>query len=128
LVGFGALEFKRSGRDGRLCAIEPTVFRADYQAEIATLNGVNLPLAFYCLATDQPCPKMISTPKSGWSDPVYMARLKGFWALLPNKSSFPMKDAYLRWNDPFPWVMLRYWQLISLMRGAGRKIGGVIKA
>ena len=128
LVGFGALEFKRSGRDGRLCAIEPTVFRADYQAEIASLNGVNLPLAFYCLATNQPCPTMISTPKIGWSDPVYMARLNGFWGQLPNKSSFPMKDAYLRWNDPLPWVMLRYWQLISLMRGAGRKIGGVIKA
>ena len=128
LIGFGAVEFKRSGRDGRLCAIEPTVFRADYQAEIATLNGINLPLAFYCLATEQPCPKMISTAKTGWSDPVYMARLKGFWGHRPNQSSYPMKDAYLRWNDPLPWLMLRYWQLVSLMRGASRKIGGVIKA
>ena len=127
LVGYGALEFKRNGRDGRLCAIEPIVFRADYQVKIASLDGINLPLAFYCLATEQSCPKMISTPKSGWSDPVYMGRLTGLWGQSPNRSSYSMQDAYFRWNDPFPWLMLRYWHGVSLMRGAGRKIGGVIK-
>lgn len=128
LIGFGALEFKRDGRDGRLCAIEPTVFRADYQAEIATLNGINLPFAFYCLATEQECPKMTASAKTGWSDPVYMARLGGIWRRLAKRPALPMKDAYWRWNDPLPWLMLRYWQLVSPVRGAARRIGGAIKA
>lgn len=127
LVGFGALEFKRSSRDDRLYVIEPTVFRVDYQAEVASLNGINLPLAFYCVATEQPCPAMKGTAVTGWSDPVYIARLRGFRGRLPKWSLPPMKDAYLRWNDPLPWLMLRYWHLIRLIRGAFRKIGGASK-
>jgi predicted ATP-grasp superfamily ATP-dependent carboligase len=42
--GIGGLEFKRDCRTGRLLIVEPTVGRTDWQSEVATLNGVNLPV------------------------------------------------------------------------------------
>jgi predicted ATP-grasp superfamily ATP-dependent carboligase len=42
--GIGGLEFKRDCRSGRLVIVEPTVGRTDWQSEVATLNGVNLPV------------------------------------------------------------------------------------
>ena len=46
--GVGSMEFKRDARTGRYLMIEPTVGRTDFQEEIATLNGVNIPYAAYC--------------------------------------------------------------------------------
>lgn len=45
--GLGSLEFKRDERNGRFVIVEPTVGRTDWQEEIATLCGVNLPLLTY---------------------------------------------------------------------------------
>jgi D-aspartate ligase len=45
--GLGSLEFKRDRKRNRLVIIEPTVGRTDWQSEIATLCGVNLPLRLY---------------------------------------------------------------------------------
>jgi hypothetical protein len=42
--GFGGIEYKRDARDGRFLIIEPTVGRTDWQEEVATLAGVNIPL------------------------------------------------------------------------------------
>lgn len=47
-IGMAAMEYKRDERDGVFRMVEPTVGRTDYQAEIATLNGANLPHAAYC--------------------------------------------------------------------------------
>ena len=52
--GIGGLEFKRDRRSGRLVITEPTVGRIDWQEEIATLCGVNIPLAAYCAETGVP--------------------------------------------------------------------------
>ena len=41
------MEFKRDARTGEFLMIEPTVGRVDWQEEVATLNGVNIPLAAY---------------------------------------------------------------------------------
>ena len=46
-VGMGSMEFKRDARTGEFFMIEPTVGRVDWQEEVATLNGVNIPLAAY---------------------------------------------------------------------------------
>lgn len=46
--GIGSMEFKQDARSGRYLMIEPTVGRTDFQEEIATLNGVNIPYAAYC--------------------------------------------------------------------------------
>jgi D-aspartate ligase len=45
--GFGGVEYKRDARDGRFLIIEPTVGRTDWQEEVATLAGVNIPLMAY---------------------------------------------------------------------------------
>jgi predicted ATP-grasp superfamily ATP-dependent carboligase len=44
-VGMGSMEFKRDIATGRFIMIEPTVGRTDYQEEVATLNGINIPFA-----------------------------------------------------------------------------------
>ena len=46
-VGLCSMEFKRDARTNQFYMIEPTVGRTDYQEEIASLNGVNIPLAAY---------------------------------------------------------------------------------
>jgi predicted ATP-grasp superfamily ATP-dependent carboligase len=53
-VGIGGIEFKRDQRTGRFVIVEPTVGRTDWQEEIATLCGVNVPLIAYFTALDQP--------------------------------------------------------------------------
>jgi D-aspartate ligase len=45
--GMGGMEYKKDARSGRFLMIEPTVGRVDAQEEIATLNGVNIPLIVY---------------------------------------------------------------------------------
>jgi D-aspartate ligase len=58
-VGFSGMcgmEFKRDAENGRFVMVEPTVARTDWQAEIATLCGVSLPLAAYCHELGLPLP------------------------------------------------------------------------
>lgn len=45
--GFGGVEYKWDASACRFAIIEPTVGRTDWQEEIATLAGVNIPLAGY---------------------------------------------------------------------------------
>lgn len=52
--GFASMEYKRDARSGEFFMVEPTVGRTDYQEEIATINGVNIPLAAYQAELDLP--------------------------------------------------------------------------
>lgn len=123
LVGQGALEFKYSRRDDRLYVIEPTVLRADYQAEIATLNGINLPLAYYMVATGQPVPTMTRTDPVGWAEPVYLSHLGVSRSgpvdghLLPR-----FVDAYWRRDDPWPWLKLQQNKVPSVRRVVAKSL------
>ncbi|EGV51524.1 ATP-grasp enzyme-like protein [endosymbiont of Riftia pachyptila (vent Ph05)] len=45
--GFGSVEFKRHELDGHYYVMEPTAGRLNQQEYVATLNGVNIPLAAY---------------------------------------------------------------------------------
>ena len=51
LKGFASMEFKRHNLDGRYYVTEPTVGRVNQQEYVATLNGVNIPLAAYNFIT-----------------------------------------------------------------------------
>jgi D-aspartate ligase len=53
IQGFCSLEVKYD-RDGRFQIIEPTVGRPDLQSYVATLNGVNIPLAAYLALVGRP--------------------------------------------------------------------------
>lgn len=118
--GLGSLEFKRDPRDGRLLIIEPTVGRTDWQEEVATLCGVNLPLRTYLGelgraedSADQPYP-----PLAWRSAAEFRVSLA---------SDMRTVDGYFRWSDPLPALyhygyeraLLRAWR--RLMR-AGRTL------
>ena len=49
-AGMGGLEFKRNEITGEFVIIEPTVVRTDWQEEIATLSGVNIPVLAAAMA------------------------------------------------------------------------------
>jgi D-aspartate ligase len=46
--GLGSLEFKWDPTRRTFVVIEPTVGRTDWQEEVATLNGINIPFFAYC--------------------------------------------------------------------------------
>jgi predicted ATP-grasp superfamily ATP-dependent carboligase len=109
--GLGSLEFKRDRRDGHLLIIEPTVGRTDWQEEIATLCGVNLPLITYCSEAGQPAPPAVEPRlRIAWrSSAGHRARLA---------SGMRVIDGFSRWSDPVPAVhyyayergLLRIWR------------------
>jgi len=114
LVGFTGLcsmEYKRDTRDRHFYMVEPTVGRTDYQEEIATLNGVNIPLAAYCdLAGVKSGAVFENTPVRGWRDPFARHNALSLGAKDPTASLLPnakMIDAYFRLDDPMPYLEAR---------------------
>jgi predicted ATP-grasp superfamily ATP-dependent carboligase len=106
--GMGSMEYKRDRRDGRFQMVEPTVARTDFQEEVATVNGVNIPLAAYLYESNgeryRPQPAAIPVM---WREPV-----TDKWAR-EGQTRFPEDglphstcDAYFRTDDPMPWVRL----------------------
>jgi predicted ATP-grasp superfamily ATP-dependent carboligase len=116
-VGVGGLELKRDRRSGRFVLVEPTVGRTDWQEEIATLSGVNIPLAAYRTALDQPC-----EPRAPRTGPVAW---RSSWAHRAPPGELPpgvrLVDGYFRRTDPLPGIYhygferfaVRLWHLVS---------------
>ncbi len=94
--GLGSLEFKKNAATGRFEIIEPTVGRTDWQEEIATLCGVNLPLFAYAEATGERFPPAIQ-----WRDAAWRASMSSF---RPSANFGPRKiyDGFWRMSDPLP--------------------------
>jgi predicted ATP-grasp superfamily ATP-dependent carboligase len=93
--GLGSLEFKRDRRSGRFVIIEPTVGRTDWQEEIATLCGVNLPLRTYMSELECHSPPIAAaSPRLAWRSSV------GFRT--PLAAGMRAVDGYFRWSDPLP--------------------------
>lgn len=106
-VGMGSMEFKRDPRDGEFYMVEPTVGRTDFQEEVATLHGHNLPLAAYCTETGVALPPVQAvTRQTLWREPV-----TDRWSLelqpdLRNPAGVAIADAYWRRGDPMPGIQL----------------------
>lgn len=125
LCGLASLEYKRHAVTGEFVAIEPTVGRTDYQEEVATLNGANLPYAYYCDALGETRPVRSAASdldrRAVWrdrtSDLQSMAHpdqtVRGWPA-----GHGPICDALWRREDPGPWLSAQ-WQR------AARKSGGI---
>jgi predicted ATP-grasp superfamily ATP-dependent carboligase len=96
--GLGSLEFKFSRRDNRFVIIEPTVGRTDWQEEIATLCGANIPLATYWAELGEPRDQTIAEPReAAWRSSIGHRVPPG---LLPvGTQTF---DGYFRVSDPLP--------------------------
>ena len=105
--GMGSMEYKRDERDGRFYMVEPTVGRTDFQEEVATVNGCNLPLAAYRYEMGLPMPAVVpAQPPLVWRDAQadrWSAQESGDGV---DKAScaHAVVDAYRRWNDPVPWI------------------------
>lgn len=99
--GFGSLEFKRSATTGQYLIIEPTVARTDWQEEIATLSGVNLPLIGYRHALGLP-PLDVKPHdrRVAWRE-TFLRGHDGAGAL----SGIRTYDGYWRNDDPGPAVV-----------------------
>lgn len=126
-VGMGGMEYKRDGRTGRYLMIEPTVGRVDAQEEVATLNGVNIPLMVYnheigarlpCLSgAERPAiwRKSFADWQSGRSYSSKSDREDLSW---PSNAS--IHDAYWRYNDPLPAAIY----VLNAARKLGRNMLG----
>lgn len=98
-AGLGSLEFKRDARTGRFLIIEPTVGRTDWQEEVATLCGVNLPLRAYYYEIGVDWPLSVTPPAA----PVaWRASKETRTPSMVQGSGLRLTDGYLRWSDPLP--------------------------
>ncbi|MBC7404202.1 MAG: FAD-dependent oxidoreductase [Cytophaga sp.] len=108
-TGMGSMEYKRDERDGKFHMIEPTVARTDFQEEVATINGVNIPLAAYqyeCGLTS--LNERVANPPLIWRDPQAdrWALEEGGGIIDERSQNYSVRDAYWRWDDPMPWIDL----------------------
>lgn len=128
VIGMASMEYKRDSRTGEFRMVEPTVGRTDYQEEVATLNGVNLPHAAWCAELDLPLP----TPTAHGRPVVWRVRSEDEQSAAaqgqttadgyPNGSR--VADALWRWSDPMPGMVgsLRH-ASGALRRRISRKMG-----
>lgn len=98
--GFGGIEYKRDARSGRFLIIEPTVGRTDWQEEIATLSGVNIPLIAYRHELDlRPLPDRPVDGRTVWQF-SWIDRIRRGAPPIPPRSV--VVDGYWRGDDPLP--------------------------
>lgn len=101
-TGMGGMEFKRDARTTEFFMIEPTVGRVDWQEEVATLNGANIPLAAYLHETGAEVPRV-----AGVSPPVIWRDTARHWKSRNRQArrtaaKAKVYDAYWRLDDPWP--------------------------
>lgn len=95
--GFGSLEFKVNDRTGAVQIVEPTVGRTDWQEEIATLSGVNLPLFAYELETGR-----TPTPSTPEAMIAWRANVAGLLGRIDGLAGHRIVNGYWRASDPLP--------------------------
>jgi predicted ATP-grasp superfamily ATP-dependent carboligase len=98
--GFGGVEYKWHADTGRFVIIEPTVGRTDWQEEVATLAGVNIPLAAY--RHECGLSPVLAGPVDGrvvWQA-SWIERLR--WGAQPIPPRSVVIDGYWRRDDPLP--------------------------
>ena len=112
MCGLAGMEYKRHAVTGEFIAIEPTVGRTDFQAEVATLNGVNLPYLYYRDVLGKP---EEGTPQSErprkrviWRDREADRRsTESPEQVVRGWPPGRIRDALWRLSDPAPWFEWR---------------------
>lgn len=96
--GIGSLEFKRNRKNGKFIIVEPTVGRTDWQEEIATLCGTNIPLIAYWTELGHTIEETPGEPgQAAWRSSAAHRLPPG--ALAPGARTL---DGYFRLADPLP--------------------------
>lgn len=120
-TGMGSMEYKRDARDGRFYMVEPTVGRTDFQEEVASLNGVNIPQAAYLYESGLApvAPGKAAVPQI-WREPMCdrWSFEEGGGQVDERSRGHAVNDAYWRWNDPMPWIDLMAGRVLARL---GRK-------
>ena len=99
-VGLGGIEYKWDAAYSRFVMIEPTVGRTDWQEEIATLSGINVPLAGYYHECELPQPAYrLSDDHIVWQA-SRIERMKIRSDVIPSGAA--VVDGYWRRDDPLP--------------------------
>jgi predicted ATP-grasp superfamily ATP-dependent carboligase len=114
--GMGGVEYKWHAAQRRFVIIEPTVGRTDWQEEIATLCGENIPLRAYSEEVGWPLAK----PANRFRDVAWRETVATHWPTHLMGKPELIYDAYWRSNDPIPalayyggaWVP-RAWRSLS---------------
>jgi D-aspartate ligase len=104
-VGMCSMEFKHDRLINKFLMIEPTVGRTDWQEEVASLHGTNIPLAAYCHELELPLPAAEEA-----HDPVIWLDPPSYWRSMLVSRSFRdqrpaglrVKSACWRRDDPIP--------------------------
>ena len=109
VVGLAGMEFKHDARSDAFLMVEPTIGRTDYQEEVATLNGINLPYAAYCAELDMPVMQLGSKKRPFvWRDNVADS-LSAATQKQRIRQGFPeggvVVEALWRWHDYMPALM-----------------------
>jgi D-aspartate ligase len=112
--GLGSLEFKWDPRSRRFVIIEPTVGRTDWQEEVATLNGLNLPLIAYCYALGLSLPDESSQSIAAWRESIRYVRRS-------SRLDIPTYDGYWRLDDPAPGIAFGFDLASRFIRRLARK-------
>jgi predicted ATP-grasp superfamily ATP-dependent carboligase len=121
-VGMGSMEYKRDVRTGEFFMIEPTVGRVDWQEEVATLNGVNIPFAAYLHEIGAEVPATMPGARVIWRD-----RARHWKATRVNPAAavwLPgtrVRDAYWRLTDPLPALFHALTTFMRTLRRALRR-------
>jgi predicted ATP-grasp superfamily ATP-dependent carboligase len=119
--GIGSLEFKFNRRAGKFIIIEPTVGRTDWQEEIATLCGANIPLITYWAEVGRQMPEPSGVRADiAWRSSIEHRVPPG---LLPPGAR--TLDGYFRLADPLPG--LYYYGIEKLPDYVGRRTKQVMR-
>ena len=110
--GMGSLEFKRDRRDGEYYVVEPTVARTDFQEEVATLHGINLPYAAYRYECGLSLPEMKQGAPVIWRVADSDEQSAAIQGAHPSFDSHRVIDALFRWDDSKPWLS-QQWRRVA---------------
>lgn len=119
LVGFeglGSLEFKWHPDRREFLMIEPTVGRTDWQEEVATLCGENIPLAAYCHELGLPPPQK----RPGRA--IWRENFRRAWPAELPRDGASLYDGYWRITDPGPGIAHYLEETVRRITPLGRRI------
>jgi D-aspartate ligase len=117
-AGMGGLEFKRNENTGEFLIIEPTVGRTDWQEEVATLSGVNIPMAALAFATGQP----VHPAAYGAEAVAWRTSLKHRAPPELRDGGIRIVDGYWRASDPVPGLI--FYAVEPVRRLINRSLSG----
>jgi predicted ATP-grasp superfamily ATP-dependent carboligase len=126
VVGMASMEYKRDARTHEFKMVEPTIGRTDYQQEVATLNGINLPCVAWCSELGLPLP----VPMASRRQVVWRVRSQDMQSATAQAESlregYPqgarIADASWRWSDPRPHAMQSLQHLRRALRNRFSKL------